>query len=115
MSKESFKEFVRSNPSLVKYVNNNSMSWQKFYEMFELYGSDNKVWDSYINNSSLSNVDGTFKELVNIFKGINLEKVQKGITSIQKTISLVQDLGIGTTAAAVSNYESRPNYQHFDD
>ena len=115
MSKETFKDFVRKNPSLVKYVNNDSMSWQKFYEMFELYGSDNKIWDSYLNRGSISNIDGTFNELINIFKGINLEKVQKGITSIQKTISLVQELGIGSGAAAATSFESRPTYQHFDD
>ena len=122
MSKESFKVFVRDNQSLIKYVNNNSMTWQKFYEMYELYGSNNSVWDNYINqndltrNHNLSNADSAFKELVNVVKGLNLEKVQKGINSIQKTISLVQELGIGTAAgAATSSYESRPVYQHFDD
>ena len=114
MSKETFKSFVRDNPSLIKYVNNNSMTWQKFYEMFELYGTDNKVWDSYINNTNITNANGAFKELVDIFKGLNLEKVQKGINSIQKTISLVQELGLGATSAAAT-YESRPQYPHFDD
>lgn len=43
MSKEEFKSFVRKNPSLIKYVNNNSMTWQKFYEMYDMYGESNDV------------------------------------------------------------------------
>ena len=36
MSKEEFKSFVRKNPSLIKYVNNNSMTWQKGYKIVTL-------------------------------------------------------------------------------
>ena len=44
MSKSEFKEFVKNNPRLLTYVNKNEMSWQKFYEMYDMYGSDNEVW-----------------------------------------------------------------------
>lgn len=123
MSKESFKLFVRQNPNLIKYVNNNNMTWQKFYEMYELYGSDNSVWDSYLNTetvasdisgiSKFASAEKAFKELMNIVKGINLEKVQKGIDSIQKTISLVQELGTGNNNN--NQYERRPIYKKFED
>ena len=36
----SFKEFVKNNPSLVKFVKEDKMTWQKFYEMFDLYVSN---------------------------------------------------------------------------
>ena len=49
-----------------------------------------------------------------MFKNLNLDKVQKGINNVQKTISLIQDLGIGS-GSAISSYEQRPTYQHFDD
>ena len=48
MSKESFKMFVRSNPKLLDYVRNNQMTWQKFYEMYDMYGENNSVWDNYL-------------------------------------------------------------------
>ena len=117
MTKESFKVFVRNNPNLIKYVNNNSMTWQKFYEMYELYGENNKVWNNYLENdvrSSTLSSSEAFKELSNMFKNLNLDKVQKGINSVQKTISLIQDLGIGSGVAGAA-YEARPTYQHFDD
>ena len=41
MSKETFKEFIRNKPYLIDYVNDNTMSWQKFYELYDLYGENN--------------------------------------------------------------------------
>lgn len=122
MSKEEFKSFVRKNPSLIKYVNNNSMTWQKFYEMYDMYGESNDVWNNYLGNTSnnivktstLSSSENAFRELVNTVKGINLEKVQKGINSLQKTISLVQELGSSNNTTP-KEYERRPIYKHFED
>lgn len=118
MSKEEFKSFVRKNPTLIKYVNNNSMTWQKFYEMYDMYGESNDIWSGYLNNTSntISNVsssENAFRELINTVKGINLEKVQKGINSLQKTISLVQELGSNNNTP--KEYERRPIYKHFED
>lgn len=48
MSKESFKEFVRKNPKLVTHVNSGDMNWQKFYEMYDMYGEENEVWTPYL-------------------------------------------------------------------
>ena len=122
MSKEEFKSFVRKNPSLIKYVNNNSMTWQKFYEMYDMYGESNDVWNNYLGTTSnnivktntLSSSENAFRELVNTVKAINLEKVQKGINSLQKTISLVQELGSSNNTTP-KEYERRPVYKHFED
>lgn len=122
MSKEEFKSFVRKNPSLIKYVNNNSMTWQKFYEMYDMYGESNDAWNNYLNTTSnnivktntLSSSENAFRELVNTVKTINLEKVQKGINSLQKTISLVQELG-SSNNTTTKEYERRPIYKHFED
>ncbi len=122
MSKEEFKSFVRKNPSLIKYVNNNSMTWQKFYEMYDMYGESNDIWNNYLNTTSnnivktntLSSSENAFRELVNTVKTINLEKVQKGINSLQKTISLVQELSSSNNTTP-KEYERRPIYKHFED
>ena len=122
MSKEEFKSFVRKNPSLIKYVNNNSMTWQKFYEMYDMYGESNDIWNNYLGTTSnnivktntLSSSENAFRELVNTVKTINLEKVQKGINSLQKTISLVQELGSSNNTTP-KEYERRPIYKQFAD
>lgn len=119
MSKEDFKVFVRNNPILVRKVNNNETSWQKLYEMYNLYGESSDVWNEYLSvEKSIPKVTKTnelaFKELINMVKNIDLEKVRHGIEGVQKTISLVQDLGFGNKNES-STYESRPIYQHLDD
>ena len=47
MSKEQFIEFVRKRPELSDYVKDNLMTWQQFYELYDLYGEDYKIWDKY--------------------------------------------------------------------
>lgn len=123
MSKESFKNFARNNPDLAKHVNNNEISWQKLYEMYNLYGENSNVWDDYLTNTSgnrgtprvTKSNELAFKELVNMVKNVDLEKVRHGIEGVQKAISLVQDLGFGGTNNKKDEYQSRPIYQHFDD
>ena len=119
MSKDSFKSFVRKYPSLMSFVNNKEKTWQEFYEMYELYGENSNVWNKYIYKtsnirSSTLKPEEAVKELVTMIKGIDLASIQKGITNVQKTISLVQDLGIGSSKD-ISNYEARPTFRHLDD
>ena len=49
-----------------------------------------------------------------MIKNVDLESVQKGVNSLQKTIGLLQDIGIGA-ATKEKSYEPRPMYKYFDD
>ena len=40
--KDEFKHFASLHPELNEYVRNGEMSWQKFYEMYDIYGEDNR-------------------------------------------------------------------------
>ncbi len=121
MSKEDFKNFVKINPKLATHVNNQEVTWQQLYEMYSLYGSNSSVWDKYLNNddTSINKVtpanEKAFKELVGMIKKIDLEKVRHSIEGVQKTISLIQDLGISNKKNNNESYQSRPIYQHFED
>ena len=98
MSVDSFKMFVRKNPNLIKYVNNNEMTWQKFYEMYDLYGEDNSIWDKYVKEEEKPTINtkhnnkNSFNEVINMVKNMDVDKVQEGITSLQKALSLFGDL-----------------------
>ena len=48
-------------------------------------------------------------------KNIDLESVQKGVTNLQKTLGLLQELGIGSNKNNISQYEPRPIYKYFED
>lgn len=122
MSKETFKSFVKNHPELVTKVRNQEMTWQGFYEMYDLYGEDNKVWNQYLTDntriaSSTPSKDMSLQELVNMVKKVDLDTVRKGINGLQRAIGLVQDLGLGNnkTNKEVQQYQPRPMYKYFED
>ncbi len=104
--KEMFKEFVKKNPNLAKYVNNGEMTWQKFYEMYDLYGEDSQVWNKYNSSTSF--------DLVNWIKNIDMDTVQENINSIKRVLGVIQELNVKEEVKD-STYKPRPLYQHFED
>ena len=114
MSKSEFKEFVNNNPRLLTYVNKNEMSWQKFYEMYDMYGSDNEVWKEYLNPEIKTIKENGLGDFANYFKNINLDTVQESINSIQRVLGVLGEMS--TTNKETNNtYEPKPIYKHFDD
>ncbi len=109
MSKiDDFKNFVKKNPNLIKHVNNNTMTWQKFYEMYDLYGEDSDIWKDYITISGVVGVT----DILSYFKNINLDSIQNGVNNIQRVLGVLGDIK-GTKEK--EEYKPRPIYKHFDD
>ena len=125
MSKEDFKSFVRIHPELAGVVRNNNTSWQDLYDFYDLYGEKSNVWDNYLvkNTTNTTKVkeattDLGIADLLTMVKSIDLKSVQKTVGNLQKTIGLLQDLGVGagkSSATKVNSYEPRPLYKYFDD
>ena len=121
--KEQFKEFVKKNPILIKYVDSNEMTWQKFYEMYDLYGENNSVWDKYLESNktnSISDITKTsaFTDFIAFLKTINLDSLQEGIGSIQRVLGVFQDFSgnkDNNTNTDKKEYKPRPLYKHFED
>lgn len=115
--KEEFKAFVRRNPEFVDYVRNNKITWQQLYEIYDLYGEDNSIWNSFKNNSTTvnsNNIINNIKDFLNLFKGIDLNSIQKTLISLDKAIEAFK--GISTDNSVNSNnYEERPKYKYFED
>ena len=120
MSKESFKSFARNHTELANYVMSEKTSWQKLYELYEIYGENSSIWSDYFKNTptavtETADLSSNIKELMQNIKNIDLNSVQKGITNIQKALGLLQDIGLGQGKTPQSTYERRPLYEHFDD
>ena len=131
MSKIEFKEFVKKNPQLIKYVESGDSSWQKLYEIYDLYGENNEVWNKYQINSSSGdrssntnssannsfNLGNNFKDLLNMVKGVDLNTVQKGSKSLDKAIEAFKGIipDKSSTDALKNTYEPRPTYKYFED
>lgn len=114
MSLDLFKQFARNHPELGTSVMDNKTSWQKLYELYEMYGEQSGVWDKYFVRKTTTETSSSFSDLVNMIRNVDLESVQKGVNNLQKTIGLLQDIGIGTKTKEAT-YEPRPMYKYFDD
>ena len=127
LKKDEFKEFVKKNPKLISFVKKNEMTWQKFYEMYDLYGEDEGVWSEYISkdlvndnvssNTSTNTISSiTFNEILNWFKNIDLDSLQESIGNFQRVLGVVQDLSKKDSKDTLnSTYKPRPLYKHFED
>lgn len=124
--KDAFKSFVRKNPNLIKYVRTGEMDWQKFYELYDLYGEDETAWSLYlkkektesqasINQETNKTAEG-FLGMASLLKGIDLNTVQNGVSSLQRVVGLLQELGTKSPKEEVKPaYKPRPIYKHFED
>lgn len=119
---DNFKLFVKNNPNLITYVKNNTMSWQKFYELYDLYGEDNNVWNEYLNKDTTVNTTKTeskksnkFSDILDMAKNLDTNKLQDGISSVQKVIGLIGDILVKDKKPDASTYNPRPIYRRFDD
>ncbi len=116
--KEEFKEFMRNKPELVEYIKNKEMTLQSFYEIYDVYGNDESVWEKY--ERSPKNVSGLNpSKITDIMKNINLDEIQKHINTAQKALGVVEDLtakGTSTpTNIAKGPLTSRPLNKFFED
>lgn len=118
---DNFKEFVKKNPKLIKHVQGGSMTWQKFYEIFDLYGEDATAWKDYLTPEVKTAVAATatglgFADIMNWVKNIDLNSVQNGIDNIQRVIGVMQDLSTKDSVnKPKEEYKPRPLYRHFED
>lgn len=110
--KEEFKLFVKKNPKLINYIKDGSMNWQKFYEIYDIYGSDEGAWKEYLGVTAATTIGGA--EIVSWLKSIDLDSVQNGINSLQRVLGLLGDLG-NKDSTKKEEYKPRPIYKHFED
>lgn len=86
--KEEFKKFAHLNPKLAKYVKDNNISWQKLYEIYDIYGDNKEVWEPYLKDDNRNN---NF-DIKDIMKNIDLDSIQEHIKSAQKALGFIEEL-----------------------
>ena len=110
-TKDNFKKFVKNNPSLLKFVQKGDMTWQKFYEIYDMYGEDSNVWDNYLKSADIGTSLGIFE----MIKNIDLDSIQTGVNSMQRVVGLFQDMVKKNNKEIEQEIKPRPIYKHFED
>lgn len=119
--KESFKEFVKKNPKLISFVKKGDMTWQKFYEIYDLYGEEKDAWKEYLEESETKEIAATttgfgIGEILSWLKNINLDSLQEGVNNLQRVVGVISDLGNKNENVDIKEeYKPRPIYKHFED
>ena len=118
---DNFKEFVRNNSYLINYTKTGNKTWQDLYEIYDLYGEDQDAWNNYLKEDNINTTNNNtsktnyIEEMVRMAKNIDMDKVQEGITSLQKTLGLFGDLFTSKSNNNTKQYNPRPLYRRFDD
>ena len=109
---DNFKLFVKNNPTFATYIKDGTMTWQKFYEIYDMYGENSPVWDEYKQEKKKS---PTINEIVNMAKNIDMNKLQDGVNSLSKAVGLFSDLFTNKSGNTTSTYKPRAVNRMFDD
>lgn len=89
--KEEFKTFAKTHPELINSIKSGDATWQKLYEIYDIYGEEESAWDTYFNRNNTSN-DTSFSSITNTLKNIDMDSVQKHIQTAQKALDLVSEI-----------------------
>lgn len=123
-TKEEFKNFAKAHPELVHYIKNGEATWQKFYEIYDIYGESETAWQDYFNvpnnTNTNTNTSYNFKSITDKIKNIDLSSIQEHIGTAQKALGIVQELtskGTAATGAEVATeaINPRPINKIFED
>ena len=110
---DAFKSFVKDNPTFASFIKDGSMTWQKFYELYDMYGEDSSVWDEF-KEVAIKKSSPTISDVINIAKNIDIDKFQDGVKSLSKAVGLFSDL-FASKGASSEPYKPRAVYRRFDD
>ncbi len=116
--KEEFRTFVKDKPELSDYIKSGEMSWQKFYELYDLYGGDRSVWDKYPGIKKQTNLGSSMGKIGDILQNVNIDSIQEHIGTAQKALGFVQELtnkGVSSVAKAKGPSTPRPINKFFGD
>ncbi len=88
-TKEEFKNFAKMHPELIESINDNTMTWQKYYELYDIYKDDEEVWKPYLTKKSTT---PNLKGITDMVKNINTGNIQKHLDTAKKAIDFLGEL-----------------------
>ena len=105
---DEFKEFLKTVPSVKQDVLTGRYTWQQLYEIFVMYGKDDKFWQPYKTYSSID-----LNGLLEIIKNIDLNALSSSLSSIEKVLNVASTfLDKKEPERERKSYKSFPRHSH---
>ena len=93
--KDEFKIFASKNKYLANAVNSGKTTWQKLFEMFDIYGEKSDIWNSFKIVKEVKeekNLSSTVKSVIDNIKKIDVDKLEENIGSLQKALGFLEEI-----------------------
>ncbi len=93
--KDEFKIFASKNKYLANAVNSGKTTWQKLFEMFDIYGEESDIWNSFKIFKEVKeekNLSSTVKNVIDNIKKIDVDKLEENIGSLQKALGFLEEI-----------------------
>ena len=90
--KEAFKDFLKRNRDISKSVMEGKTDYQKLYEMFDIYGEEDKIWDEFRSKSKTKESSTSVKNILNYLQGIDLDKLEENVSSLEKALGFLEEI-----------------------
>lgn len=93
--KDEFKIFASKNKYLANAVNSGKTTWQKLFEMFDIYGEESDIWNSFKIVKEVKeekNLSSTVKSVIDNIKKIDVDKLEENIGSLQKALGFLEEI-----------------------
>ncbi len=94
-TKDNFKEFASRNKYLASSVTSGKTSWQKLFELYDIYGEESDVWNEFKNIRKVkeeTKLSDTVKSVVDNIKNIDVDKLEENIGSLQKALGFLEEI-----------------------
>jgi len=115
---DEFKLFIKNNSFLIDKVHNKEVTWQKLYEIYDIYGPEHEVFKmkSIPNRpSSLLTKDG-LNTAFNVIKNVDLEKVSNGLENVKKVVGAIQEITKPITKeTSIPEYMKKSTFKRYND
>lgn len=91
---EDFKSFVRTLPKAYDYVHQGAYTWQELYEVYVLYGKDNRLWNQFKENEKQASTPNSFdlSTLFSLLKNMDIEALMSSLQGLERVLGIAATL-----------------------
>ena len=85
--KEEFKAFVKNKEYLIDKVNKGETTWQKLYEIYDIYGEKASIFNEEIKKEEAK--ENKTNNLLKAFEDIDVNKINENLEGVRKILAVL--------------------------